>query len=269
MKSYESFEAAGLHGTHRDNRNANGLMHYESGHTPFSLIPFMRRFFLGLRKLYVAIVYKIYYYRAEVSQFFRQTWVRLSMLGLVIFIIFGKDLRLTLNLPAILSIQAADSGSGGSGQEALSLAQPVAQVQEEVIDFQPASLEDLQERAAQTYIQRFAKVSKLEMERFGIPASILMAQALSESWAGMHQVALKHQNHFSQQLQGQQFENAWESWRAHSLLIAQNYPELLQYGQDTDRWAKGLRRSGYSREWRYARKLTRIIEQYDLKRLDR
>jgi len=49
---------------------------------------------------------------------------------------------------------------------------------------------------AEAYIERFAKVAQVEMDKFGIPASIKLAQGLLESNAGKSRLAAEHFNHF-------------------------------------------------------------------------
>ncbi len=52
-------------------------------------------------------------------------------------------------------------------------------------------------RAAQLdYIQKYNEVAVVEMNRSGIPASIILAQALLESGSGLSEVARKANNHF-------------------------------------------------------------------------
>lgn len=226
---------------------------------PFSLIRSGRRFFSGVRKLYVALRYKLFYYRNEMVLFFHRTWVRVGILALAVLLVFGKD----------FSFSTLWGGDAPLGDErtAMGLAQPTA-YSNKLLAYDAASASELEDGHAMEYIDRFDEVARLEMQRFGIPASILMAQALSESRAGQHEAAHRNNNHFGSALSGQHFANAWESWRANSLLIAQRHPELLPLGKDPERWAKGLRKVGYSREWGYSRRLLRIIQKYQLQRLD-
>jgi hypothetical protein len=230
---------------------------------PFSLIRSGRRFFSGIRKLYVAVRYKLFYYRNGIVLFFQRTWVRIGILALAVFLVFGKDLRFSAELPALWGGDAPLT----EGRTAMGLVQPTAYSDEPVV-YDPASASELEDGHAMEYIDRFDEVARLEMQRFGIPASILMAQALSESRAGQHEAVRRNNNHFGSALSGRHFANAWESWRANSLLMAQGYPELLTLGKDPERWAKGLRKAGYSREWGYSRRLLRIVQKYQLQRLD-
>ena len=53
-----------------------------------------------------------------------------------------------------------------------------------------------QQKAQISYVKRFAKVAQGEMHKYGIPASITLAQGLLESNAGKSPLANKYNNHF-------------------------------------------------------------------------
>ncbi len=52
------------------------------------------------------------------------------------------------------------------------------------------------EKKQLAYVRRFAKVARAEMQRYGIPASIKLAQGLIESNAGESPLARRNHNHF-------------------------------------------------------------------------
>ena len=127
----------------------------------------------------------------------------------------------------------------------------------------------LEERKVQAYIKRFEKVAKVEMEKFGIPASIKMAQGIIESQANAHPNALSMNNHFGQPMATQRYESAWENWRAHSLMISNSKLKDLCGNKSVKQWAKALQKSGYSTIPNYANELLEVIDTYELNRLDR
>jgi len=154
----------------------------------------------------------------------------------------------------------------------------------------PRPVSSLKEDQATAYIDRFKKIAVLEMKKYGIPASISLAQGLIESGAGTSRLAVKANNHFgikcfskrckaghcinasddSHKDYFKKFGNAWESWRAHSLMLAGGrYSKLKKYGKDYRKWAVGLRTAGYATDKAYASKLIGVIEKYDLHRFDR
>ena len=118
------------------------------------------------------------------------------------------------------------------------------------------------------YIERFAPIARSEMEKYGIPASIKMAQAILESRAGQSVSAKMDNNHFGPSMGGQPFESAWLNWREHSLMINSQFAELNKYGLDYRSWARGLEKGGYSQSDNYANELLEIIDRFHLEQLD-
>ncbi|MCB9283221.1 MAG: glucosaminidase domain-containing protein [Lewinellaceae bacterium] len=141
------------------------------------------------------------------------------------------------------------------------------------------------------YVKRFAQVAQGEMKKFGIPASITLAQALLESDAGKSRLASRHNNHFGIKCQSRtcpkghcvnyaddtpkdffrQYETAWESFRAHSEFLQRDRYRSLHKLKPTDYkgWAKGLERAGYATGKGYGDKLIRLIEDLKLYQYDR
>jgi flagellum-specific peptidoglycan hydrolase FlgJ len=141
----------------------------------------------------------------------------------------------------------------------------------------------------ESYVQQFAKVAIAEMETFGIPASITLAQGLLESNAGDSRLATESNNHFGikcrRKCRGctcrnytdddiydmfRVFDSDWESYREHSkLLQGARYKHLLKLDKsDYKGWAHGLKKAGYATDKRYAQKLIKIIEGLRLWRFD-
>lgn len=142
----------------------------------------------------------------------------------------------------------------------------------------------------QAYVRRFAKVAQTEMQKFGMPASIILAQGLLESDAGDSRLAVNNNNHFGVKCFSRTcrkghcsnftddshkdffriYQNPWESYRAHSqLLRAQRYLGLYKLEQsDYKSWAMGLKRAGYATDKFYAEKLINLIEEMDLHQYD-
>jgi len=154
----------------------------------------------------------------------------------------------------------------------------------------PANVEELSSGDTEEYINRYKKVAMDEMEKFGIPASISLAQGIIESRAGSSLLAQKCKNHFGIKCWSKKhkgccmkfkddnnndsfrfFEKtAWESWRAHSKLLSSGrYKKLHRHGRDYRAWAYGLKAVGYATDRTYAEKLIGVIERYDLHQYDR
>ena len=140
----------------------------------------------------------------------------------------------------------------------------------------------------QAYIEQYKDLAITEQERHAIPASITMAQALLESSAGVSRLATIGNNHFGikcgkdwtgdamhhddDQLGEcfRKYKKPIESFEDHSLFLKrQRYAFLFQYDiTDYKAWANGLSRAGYATDPTYPEKLIKIIETYDLAKLD-
>lgn len=142
------------------------------------------------------------------------------------------------------------------------------------------------------YLRRYQKVAVAEMEKFGIPASITLAQGLLESNAGESKLARTTNNHFGMKCFSRnckkghcanftddthkdffkKFGNSWQSFRAHSEFLAgtPRYANLFKL-QKTDfpGWARGLSKAGYATDKKYGDKLIAIIHNLDLAKFDR
>lgn len=144
--------------------------------------------------------------------------------------------------------------------------------------------------ANSAYIAKYNGMAVEQMKKYGIPASITLAQGLLESDAGRSTLATKCNNHF-----GIKCHNDWpgrkmyhddderqecfrcysdadDSYRDHSLFLVNGarYQSLFKLGTtDYKGWAKGLKAAGYATSPTYADKLIELIERYGLDRYDR
>ena len=150
----------------------------------------------------------------------------------------------------------------------------------------PRSTREIADAAANDYIARLAPVAVAEMQKFGIPASILLAQGLVECAAGTSTGCRKAKNHFGVKCFAKHhrwccikahddnntdsfviYTSDWASWRAHSKLLAgPRYGQLI--GKDAEGWARGLKRLGYATDPNYDSKLLSVIEKFKLDRFD-
>lgn len=140
------------------------------------------------------------------------------------------------------------------------------------------------------YVKRFSEVARSEMRKYGIPASITLAQGLIESNAGDSRLSNENSNHFgikcfSKKCKKRHCSNftddshkdffriygtAWESYRAHSLMLGgKRYKHLKKLKKsDYKAWAHGLKKAGYATDKHYAEKLIYIIEEMELYQYD-
>jgi flagellum-specific peptidoglycan hydrolase FlgJ len=219
----------------------------------------LRKLGKGLLKVWVALKYRFHHLTAGTFLHFKISWYKVAIAAVAFFILAKKDVQLSINMKAPFAGFGNESGPA----ERMGLAQAVA------MKPPTKSSAALDEASTQAYIQRFEKVAQAEMQKFGIPASIKMAQGLLESQAGDHPDARRHNNHFGTLTAKRTFNNAWENWRAHSHALQQEQPELFRLGMDYEQWAHALGRTPYYyQDEQYAAKLLELIKKYQLYRLD-
>ncbi|MBD1393570.1 glucosaminidase domain-containing protein [Mucilaginibacter glaciei] len=139
------------------------------------------------------------------------------------------------------------------------------------------------------YIERFKAIAIQEMNSYGIPASITLAQGLFESGSGNSDLAVVANNHFGIKCglnwAGESYyknddnindcfrvyANPEESFRDHSeFLKKKNYARLFELDKnDFKGWAYGLKACGYATNPKYPQLLLNIIDKYDLSQYDR
>ncbi len=140
------------------------------------------------------------------------------------------------------------------------------------------------------YISTFAPIAQFEMQAYGIPASITLAQGILESGYGQGELTRKTNNHF-----GIKCHTGWEgdyahhdddekgecfrkynhpmySFRDHSIFLSSRsrYAPLFELRKDDYKgWARGLKAAGYATDRHYPQKLISFIERYRLYEYDR
>ena len=142
----------------------------------------------------------------------------------------------------------------------------------------------------ENYISKYSSAAVAEMERYGIPASITLAQGILESGNGESRLAVKGKNHFGIKCHSnwngktiiedddekgecfRKYSKVSDSYRDHSLFLTERgrYSFLFEYKKtDYKKWAKGLKKAGYATNPKYPTLLIDLIERYDLGRFDK
>jgi len=139
-----------------------------------------------------------------------------------------------------------------------------------------------------SYIEAFKTVAIEEMNTYGIPASITLAQGIIESGSGNSSLAKYANNHFgikcTSEWRGKAYykdddknndcfrvyKDARESYKDHSeFLKRKRYSALFELDKnDYVNWAKGLKQAGYATNPRYPDMLINTIEKYQLHQYD-
>lgn len=138
------------------------------------------------------------------------------------------------------------------------------------------------------YINQFKDIAIAEMEKYGIPASIKLAQAILESGSGNSALAREANNHFGIKCGGtwtgrsvakaddnpndcfRVYDNPEQSFKDHSqFLLRKRYEKLFSLNKnDYKGWARGLKEAGYATNPRYPELLIDLIERYELYKYD-
>lgn len=139
------------------------------------------------------------------------------------------------------------------------------------------------------YVLQYKEIAMKNMKTYGIPASIILAQAILESGAGKGDLALSANNHFgikchvgwegetvrhdddAAQECFRKYNDPGDSFKDHSLFLTgrSRYANLFTLSKDDYKsWANGLRKAGYATDPKYPDKLISYIERYDLGQYD-
>lgn len=151
-----------------------------------------------------------------------------------------------------------------------------------------AGLVSTQAQTRQTkeeYILKYKHIAIDHMERYGIPASITLAQGILESDSGNSNLARKSNNHFGIKCKKgwtgdrvyhtddapdecfRKYDSVEESYQDHADFLDQSprYDSLFAYSAtDYRSWARGLKAAGYATAPDYAQRLTKLIEDNKL-----
>ena len=140
------------------------------------------------------------------------------------------------------------------------------------------------------YVEKYKAIAIAHMERYGIPASITMAQGILESDSGNSHLSTSSNNHFGikckkswtgdrvyhdDDAKGECFRaypSVEASYQDHADFLDQSprYDSLFAYNADDYRsWARGLKAAGYATAPDYAERLVKIIESMKLYLLDK
>ena len=139
------------------------------------------------------------------------------------------------------------------------------------------------------YIDNYKGVAQANMVKYGIPASIILGQAILESGSGTGPLSAQANNHFGIKCHNdwlgqtvkydddavdecfRKYYNASESFRDHAIFLTNRprYSSLFKLNKtDYRAWAKGLKAAGYATDPQYPTKLIALIERYQLYKYD-
>ena len=146
---------------------------------------------------------------------------------------------------------------------------------------------------ASDYVDKYAEAAMEQMRKYGIPASVTLAQGILESASGQSELSRKGNNHFGIKatktwLDGGgrylvytddkpnekfcQYASVADSYEHHSLFLRGNkrYSNLFELSPDDYvGWTRGLQEDGYASSKQYASSLQALIRQNGLDKYDR
>ncbi len=143
--------------------------------------------------------------------------------------------------------------------------------------------------STEDYINTYKGIAISEMNKFGIPASITLAQGILESASGNSYLATEANNHFGikchRDWKGgkvyrdddeanecfRSYKNPKESFKDHSLFLKNRSRYAFLFEEDLadyKAWAKGLKKAGYATNKKYPQLLIGLIEKYELYKYD-
>ena len=140
----------------------------------------------------------------------------------------------------------------------------------------------------ENYIAKYSSIAVEEMNKYGIPASITLAQGILESAAGTAELATEANNPFGikchdwkgdtyhhdddqKQECFRKYDHAEQSFEDHSTFLTtrERYASLFDLKRtDYQGWAHGLKKAGYATDPNYPKRLIDIIERYELYKYD-
>ncbi|MBS1600346.1 MAG: glucosaminidase domain-containing protein [Bacteroidetes bacterium] len=135
------------------------------------------------------------------------------------------------------------------------------------------------------YVNTYKDYAIVEMQRTGIPASIILAQGIHETEAGKSDLVKRSNNHFGIKCKDtwtgsvvyhdddsrgecfRSYSSPLDSYRDHSdfLKNSSRYDFLFKIAPlDYEAWARGLKKAGYATNPRYPQILIQLIKDYNL-----
>ena len=240
---------------------------------------------------------------SNVLTYLKQQWFKVALMSIVLYLFVQKDFQFSINLNSPVESESIELHPGNQEFQVTPKKEIFTERKKKttkILDkfempypFGSASKSSLMDNLASVddqlkhdYLKRFARVTINERRKFGIPSSILLACGLLQSQGGQRDIAKRGNNHFGltcslgwegdsgsyQNTCYRHYENAWTSFRDHSIYLTSSKFGQLTTLESTDYkgWANGLEALGYGNKMdNLANHLITIIEMYGLDELDR
>ncbi len=215
-------------------------------------------------------------------QLFKNHWFKIAIVSMLAYLLLKKDFSFRFNMNS--KPNTTEETNKGKYTEKANLA---SRTENSSIFGLFNNTEDnllakrfgeIKEKEKAAFVLRFGKVARDEQQRYGIPASVILASALVQSYAGQRKLSAKGNNFFAlrcttdwedktQQEEDRcyrTYKGAWESFRDHSLFLQQHIS--LKKGNYTA-WIDAIETTFDTGET-YSSLLKNVIETYQLNELD-
>lgn len=228
----------------------------------------------------------------KVEKYLKKNWLKIAIVLLLVYGATRKNLSLRINMNTpVKSEEKRPLQPLASPKKGYTVNQRSLTTESNKFSLDPfptkesssvlaAHLKNIDEVSVKAFIHRFVKVAVNEQHKFGIPASIILANALMMSQAGQSAASQGANNffnlHCTSDWQGPTFNNeksclrnyetAWMSFRDHSYYITTGAFSPLRTKRTTDvtGWIDTLQTLGFYPTKSDAKAVLEIIEKYEL-----
>lgn len=239
-----------------------------------------------------------------IKQFLQQNWFRLLLIGVIVLLGLKKEISFQIDLKgsqegglvsknALFSFDHASIFSKNDPEvqptkTAVKKINAKKLVQESV---EPAlttlipNFKQIDKEEIVAFLRRFGHVAINERNKYGVPASVILANGLVLSQAGRNEWSQQGNSFFAipctSDWEGEQgnyagrcmrhYQNAWTSFRDHSLyLTTGKFSALKQFDtKDYKSWAKALQEGNFYPSKGFDRFIIETIKAYKLYQFDR
>ena len=234
---------------------------------------------------------KITQIRGQASYFINRHWFRIGLACLVLYAFLNRDFSFKISIQAPTEVPVDNTFKPAPSKKETLTDNGVATTQaSNQFDFLPSwsdkkrtpliqQLQNVERDQIESFIRRFSAIAQAEQDKFGIPANIILAHALLKSNAGKSPYVREGINYFSLPCSDnwdggtqdgpngciRRYDNAWQSFRDHSLYLTTGGNAGLRKIGATDykSWAKAIGQLN-EEETEFAKQLLIVIQEFGL-----
>ena len=206
---------------------------------------------------------------SKIRDYISRHWFKLSLAVLVLLACFRKELSFSLHFnsdkygqKSEQKKESPDNSTTSNTSTEKEKSTPLSIIGSLFSsDNKKEEFPEIDEATKIAFMKRFAQVAIAERKKYGVPSSIILANAVRQSFAGKRELTMKSNNHFglpctfdwngANEKIGEncfrKYENAWLSFRDHSIFVTSGkFSDLHRLGEKNYKeWAKGLQKLGY------------------------